>query len=128
MAEDPLDSLRDAIRLSPDNLPLHRHLCDALLAQGRQDEAEQEFRKALVQWPTNDRLKTGLAQAFYQQGKFSHAQVIVEELASTPTAPAKALVLFTRLLVRAGEIERAVRTYKRAIAADAMSADADLAE
>jgi SpoVK/Ycf46/Vps4 family AAA+-type ATPase len=125
--DDAIDSLRAALGLSPDNLPLHRLLAESLLAQERHAEAEQEYRRALVRWAEDPGLKLGLATAFHHQGKSSHAQVVLEELCGRPEAPGRALTLFARLLLRAGEVERAVRTYKRALAADPAAADAELA-
>ena len=39
-ANDPLASLREALKLSPDNLPLRQHLAESLLKLGRAGEAE----------------------------------------------------------------------------------------
>lgn len=128
MSTDPFAMLREAVRLSPDNQPLRVHLAESLLGSGLPADAEQEYRSALSRWPDDSGLKTGLATAFAQQGKDSHAQVVLEELCGKPDAPAKALVLFARLLLKAGEPERAVRTYKRAIAADPAVADSVLAD
>ncbi len=124
-----IESLRAALALSPDNLPLHRLLADSLLGQGRAEEAEQEYRRALARWADNQDLKVGLATAFEQQGKASHAQVVLEELCGRPDAQAKGLVLLARLLARGGEAEaeRAARTYRRAVAADPAVADDTLA-
>ncbi len=127
MPDDPLQSLREALRLSPDNLPLWLHLAETLLSQGRPEEAEKEFRQALAKWPGNERLKLGLANAFYQQGKNSQSLVIVEDLLKAKNTPARAYLLHARLLLRAGEAERAVRQYKSAIDADPTVADPDLA-
>lgn len=123
-----VQALRDALRVSPDNLPLRQHLAETLLALGRIDEAEQEYRQALAQAGDNDALKAGLANVFYQQGKNSQAMVIIEALLKQTQVPPRAYLLHARLLVRAGEVERAVRQYREAIDADPALADADFAE
>ena len=56
------------------NVPLRQHLAETLLALGRLDEAEQEYRQAAAQAGDNDALKVGLANIFYQQGKNSQAR------------------------------------------------------
>src|SRR3954449_11655201 len=112
--EDVIDSLREALRLSPDNGPLRQHLAETLLGSGRFDEAELEFRAALAAKPDDAKLKTGLATAFYQQGKHSAAMGIVEDLVKQRDVPPKALILYARLLLRAGDVDRAVRQYKKA--------------
>jgi hypothetical protein len=45
---DPLQPLRDALRLSPDNLPLRQNLADSLAGLGRFPEAEQDTAR---RWP-----------------------------------------------------------------------------
>src|SRR5687768_3976864 len=125
--DEMIDGLRQAVRVSPDNLPLRQHLAQTLLGFGRGEEAEAELRGALQKWPTDVRLKADLARAFEQQGKTSAAIVVLEELAKQPDAPAKARVLYARLLARAGNVEDAVRQYKKGVAADASAADVELA-
>src|SRR5262249_44952120 len=125
--DDAVQALREALKLSTDNLPLRQHLADTLLSLGRGDEAEHEYRRSLAQAPGNERLKVGLAQVFFQQGKNSQALVIVEDLLKQPAAPAHAYLLHARLLFRAGEVERAVRQYKEATDLDPAVADAEFA-
>ena len=102
--DEMIEGLRQAVRVSPNNLPLRLHLAETLLGLGRPDEAEQEFRSALHLAPDDAKLKTGLARAFEQQGKSSAAIVVLEELCKHADAPARARVLYARLLVRAGHI------------------------
>src|SRR5688572_5322180 len=96
--DQTLEVLREALRLSPDNLPLRQHLADTLLDQGQPAEAEKEYRQALAIGPENERIKTGLAEAFYQQGKRSQALVIVEDLLKLPQTPTRIYLLHARLL------------------------------
>lgn len=127
-ADESLQSLREAVRLSADNVPLRQLLADTLLRLDRADEAEKEYREALARDPDSGRLKTGLAQAFFRQGKNSQALVIVEDLLKRADTPARVYLLHARLLLRLGEVERAVRQYRAGIDADPTVADADLAE
>ncbi len=126
--DDAIAALRAALQVSPDNLPLLMHLGDTLLSLGRGEEAEREFRQALSRWNEDAQLKVGLARAFEQQGKISHAQVVLEEICGKPDAPARGLMLYARLLLRSGEVDKAVRTYKRGLANDPSAADETLAE
>jgi transitional endoplasmic reticulum ATPase len=123
-----LETLREAVRLSPENIPLRRHLAESLLAQGRPDLAEAEFRDALTLAPEDVHVKVGLANAFLQQGKNSLAVVILEALAKHPTTPPLAFVLYARLLASAGEVDEAVRQYRRGVKADPGVADREFAE
>ncbi len=127
MSEQAVRALREALKLSPDNLPLRQHLAETLLGLARFAEAEQEYRQALALAPDNQPVKLGLARAFYQQGKNSQALVLVEDLLRQRDTPAGAYTLHARLLLRAGEVERAVRQYKEALDLDPAAADPELA-
>lgn len=126
MAEDSLQPLRDALAFSPENLPLRLHLAESLLKYGRGDEAEREYKEALARHPKDNKVKLGLAKAYHLQAKFSPALVIVEDLIKTDDTPA-AYILYSRLLVQRGEVERAVRVYKQGIELDGSVADLELA-
>jgi AAA+ superfamily predicted ATPase len=126
-SSDPsLDALREALQLSPDNVPLRQHLADTFLRLGKPAEAEHEYRHALTLAPDQQKLKIGLAEAFYQQGKNSQALVIVEDLLKAKNTPAAVYVLHARLLLRAGDVERAVRQYRTGLEADPGVADEEL--
>ena len=125
-ADDSLNALREALRLSPENTPLRIHLGDSLANLGRFEEAEAEYRTALQQQPNQSELKLKLARVFYEQAKDSHAIVIVEEFLRQPDTPPSAYLLHARLLIREGNVERAVRQYKLAVADDPSLADASL--
>ncbi len=127
-ADQTVNALRDALRVSPDNIPLRQHLAATLMSLGRFADAEAEFRQALALSPEGNELKLGLAGAYFQQGKNSHALVIVEDLIKSPTAPAATFVLYARLLAGAGDEQRAASMYRRAVDLDPDVADAELAE
>lgn len=124
---DELQTLREAVQLSPHNLPLRRHLGETLLKRGLAADAEQEFRDALALAPDDPELKLGLARAFFHQSKASHALVLVEDLTKHPDAPPRAHVLHAKLLAGAGDIERAVRQYRRGVEKDPAAADPEFA-
>ena len=122
-----IQSLREAVRLSPDNAPLRQALADALLASGLTAESVAEYRAALARSPESAALKLGLARAFHADGKSSQALVVLEDLVKSPEAPAKAFVLYARILAGIGEVEQAVEQYKRGVAKDRSAADLEFA-
>ena len=126
--ESTVNALRAALKVSPDNVPLRTHLAATLYDLGRYGEAEAEYRHALNLAPADRELRVGLAGAYYQQGKNSHALVIVEELIKAPDAPAATFVLYARLLLAAGDERQAASMYRRALGINAAAADAELAE
>jgi ATP-dependent 26S proteasome regulatory subunit len=124
---DPLAALREALRLSPDNIPLRQHLAESLLSQGHPEQAEAEFREALALAPQHHRLKLGLTRAFMAQQKDSAALVIVEDLAKQRDAPGLAHVLLAKLHFRRGEVSHAVAQYKLGVEKDESVADEEFA-
>jgi tetratricopeptide (TPR) repeat protein len=126
-APDPLAGLFAAVTVSPDNLPLRQHLAEALRGLGRLDEAEGEYKTAVSLFPNETAIRVGLAQVYYQQGKASPALVIVEDLLKRPNTPPAAVLLHARLLYKAGDVDRAVRQYKEAIAQNPALTDPEFA-
>ncbi|HNM52360.1 MAG TPA: tetratricopeptide repeat protein, partial [Candidatus Obscuribacter sp.] len=76
--DETIETLRAALKLSPDNLPLRMLLGENLLASGRLEEAEREFTVALALAPSDLKLAVSLAQACFGNGKYSQALVIIE--------------------------------------------------
>jgi AAA+ superfamily predicted ATPase len=126
MSQDAISSLRRAIELTPDNVPLRQALAQMLLGSGRADEAEKELRAAAALSPASQEIKAELASAFAQQGKNSEALVVLEDLAKGGRIAPRPRVLYARLLLRAGDADRAAYQYRQAIEADASVADAEL--
>ena len=126
--DDTLRALRDAVNVSPDNIPLRQHFADSLLKYGIYGEAEKEYLEALRLSPNNLSLKVGLAQAYNEQGEYAQALSIVESLVSVLEAPARAHLLHASLLVRKGVLNLAARAYAIAIDRDPSLADRELAE
>jgi SpoVK/Ycf46/Vps4 family AAA+-type ATPase len=125
--DDAIQGLREALRASPNNSALRLLLGDTLLNHGHGDAAEKEFREGLAQSPNSLPMKLGLARAFFQQGKQSHALVILEDLVKDPKAPARAFLLHAKILAGIGEIQQAVTEYKRAVELDHSLAETEFA-
>ncbi|MEM7555631.1 MAG: AAA family ATPase [Cyanobacteria bacterium P01_A01_bin.84] len=127
-SQDTVKALREALKISPDNVPLRQHLAQILMSLGHLEDAEQEYRQALLLEPQEIQLKLGLAQAFFQQGKHSQSSVIIEELVKRSKTPAEAYLLHARLLLNSGAVRQAVNQYCCAVEIDASVADNDFAE
>lgn len=125
--EDSIAPLREALSVSPTNVPLRLHIADALLAAGRTDEAEALLKEGLSRTANDSRLKLALARVYLKQGKYSAGIVVCEALARGDSAPA-ALIVLARLLLRSGEPDKAADAYRKAVLADPSVADAELAE
>jgi ATP-dependent 26S proteasome regulatory subunit len=128
VAADAFDALFDAVRVSPDNLPLRRHLAAALLAANRADDAEREFRAALRMAPDDEGSALGLADAFFRQGRHHEGLAVLEgRPAGVPTRPA-ARLLAARLHLATGAVRDARACYLAAVAAEPDLADPELAD
>ncbi|HTV48089.1 MAG TPA: AAA family ATPase [Phycisphaerae bacterium] len=124
-----LDALRQAVALTPDNHSLRLHLAETLGNYGYWSEAEVEYKKLLAAEPRNENVKLGLANAFLQQDKNAAALVVVEEILkkSAGSAPPRTYVLHAKLLAKTGEIEYAIRQYKKGVELDRTVADESFA-
>lgn len=120
--------MRAAVRLSPENVPLRMLLADALAGVGKFEEAEAEYAVALAGSPNDGRLMLSLATACFQAGKYSKALVLVEDLIKRDDSPARAHLLYARLMLNEGQAKQAVDHYRRAVRKDAGAADPELAE
>jgi transitional endoplasmic reticulum ATPase len=115
--------LREALRFSPDNVPLLVHAAEAVLKIGGLGEAETLFKRALSLDAANLDAKTGLAATFFQQGANDTALVLVESLTKSPTASVRALTLHARLALKAGEPRLAAQLFARIRESDPTFAD-----
>jgi thioredoxin-like negative regulator of GroEL len=70
MNDNTIDSLKEALKYSPDNNPLRLLLAETLLASNRLEEAEIEF-STLLKLTNDTKAKVGLAKAFFKKGSFS---------------------------------------------------------
>lgn len=118
-----IQALRDALAVSPDNLPLRRHLAESLLKTARYDEAIAVYKEGLRLRPGESSLALGLAEAFAAAGRRSEALVLLEGLADAPPA---AHLARARLLLADNELESARAAYRRALDADPALADEEL--
>lgn len=125
---DPIEPLRAALEVSPDNEPLRRHLAASLTAAGRHGEAVEEYRRLLEGNPAAADLKLLLADAYLQDDRLSEAAVILEAMLDHRDPPAQACVMYARLCLREGRVEDAVTRYKQALEADPESHDEELSE
>ncbi|MFI7225391.1 AAA family ATPase [Nonomuraea angiospora] len=122
-----LQALREAARLSPDNLPLRRHLAEQLLTKGYLADAEAEFRAALLLAPKDPDISAGLAEAFVRQSAHGAALSALEPFLASPGYPPRMGVLAARALLGEGDFGRAAYRYHEAISRDASVADPELA-
>ncbi len=125
MNENTIDSLREALKHSPDNTPLRYLLADTLLTLNRLEEAEAEYA-AILKLVSDKRAKIGLARVFYKKGNFSACNVILEELIESGKEDVEVLTLHAKALLRENAVGKAVLAYQRALILDPNFFDEEL--
>lgn len=126
MNEETINSLEEALKHSPDNLPLRLLLADTLLMLGRLDEAERQY--VILDQARHPKAKPGLAKIFFSKGNYSACNLILEEALaeSSGEATLDTLTLYARGLLKENAIGRAVEVYRRILAIDPSFADEEL--
>ncbi len=118
-----IESLRQALEFSPENLPLRKLLCGTLYNARRLDEAEEEYTEALGYARNDNELKTGLAKTFVALKKFEAAQMVLEELIDEGEGGAELFLLYSKVNLETDEVRQAYEYYQKAIEADNSVAD-----
>jgi transitional endoplasmic reticulum ATPase len=126
-ADATLQPLLDALKFSPDNLPLRQHLGGLLRQTGQHQSAEELYREGLRYYPTDPTLQLGLAEVYFALGKTSAAFVVVEELLGQHDDLGPAHLLHARLLHASQQPDAAREAYSQALRLDPGLADPKLA-
>ena len=121
-----LDPLRQAVAVSPDNLPLLLLLAQSCLDEWSLDEARAVFERILRLDPARPEAKVGVARVLHLAGKTSEAVVRAEALIAEHPGFAPAHLLLARLHAGEGNRTAAQACYEQALALDATLRDAGL--
>ena len=120
-----IDSLREALRHSPDNIPLRQLLADTLLNTNKLEEAEKEY-SAILRISNDNKAKVGLATVFYKKGSYSSCNVILEELIENGANEIGVYTLYAKCLLKENSIPKAIEAYKKALSIDPKYFDSEL--
>lgn len=112
MDESTINSLRDALSFSPENIPLRLHLAETFFKLNRLDEAEAEFQEILNRQSTNEQAKFGLARIFFERKNYSVCNVVLEELLNQGNASQDVHVLHIKALMGENLPQEATRAYQ----------------
>lgn len=114
MDNNTIESLREALKVSPNNIPLKLHLANILVHAERLDEAEKEFSE-LITLTDDAESKTGLANVFYLKGEYSKCNVILETLIHNENNDFDTLILYAKALIKEKSLEKAKEVYALAL-------------
>jgi transitional endoplasmic reticulum ATPase len=126
MNEENIRALQEALSISPDNVLLRLHLAEILLNADRLEESEAEYKEALRRSPQEIKGKTGLANLYYRQEKYSTAIVVLEDVISFFSSSPETLLLYTKLLFKEGAIVKAIEFYKQVLTLNPAMNDKEL--
>jgi transitional endoplasmic reticulum ATPase len=118
-----LESLRDALAQSPDNVALLLLFGHACLDEIRLDEAHETFSRILALDPDHLDAQLGLARALVLQGDTSAAAVRAERILQRKPQSAAAHLLLSRIHLTENHRARAVEHFQRAIEIDSSASD-----
>jgi len=125
MNESTINSLREALKHSPENTPLRQLLAETLLDLNRLEDAEKEYT-TLLNISNDNKAKVGLATVFFKKGSHSGCNVILEEVIDNGTNDLNVYSLYAKGLLKENSIEKATEAYKNALSIDPNYFDEDL--
>jgi SpoVK/Ycf46/Vps4 family AAA+-type ATPase len=125
MTQSTVDSLREALKYSPDNVPLKLHLAETLYQLNRMDEAEKEYLEALA-LENNEKGLIGLAKVYFRKEAYATCNVILEDLIKQHTSNLEVLILYARSSLKENAWETAQETYQRILEINPSFSDEEL--
>lgn len=114
MDNTAIESLREALKFSPDNIPLRLHLADTLLNMNRVEEAEKEY-KTVLSFQNNSAARYGLAMSYYKQGQYATCSVVLEDSLKTDPDNISFLVLYAKTLLKENNYSQAIENYSKVL-------------
>src|SRR4051812_40548085 len=112
--DSTIESLREALKFSPGNIPLKQHLAETLVKASMLDEAEKEYKELLALADTFQS-KKGLAKVFYLKGEYAQCNVILEEMIHSGFNDIEILVLHAKALLKEHSIAKATEVYQKVL-------------
>lgn len=128
MDEKTIAALREAVRLSPDNVALRQHLASVLVEADKLNEAKAEYEEAFQRAPDNVTTLVGLGSVLHKMGRNEEAAMRFSEALRRDGQCAEAHVMMARVLLALKQREKAQRHYQQAIDLDPKIADFELEE
>ena len=110
-----LDSLREALAVSPQNIPLLLLFGQVCSEELNFEEARAAFDRILQFEPAHAEAMLGIARVLYLRGNTSEAVVRAETLTKAIPGFAEAWILLSRLAVAEGDRALAAQYYQKAL-------------
>jgi transitional endoplasmic reticulum ATPase len=111
-----LETLREAVALSPSNVPLLLLFAEACLEESSFAEASNAYERVIALEQSNRLARLGLARVAYLKGNISEAVVRAEAILQQHPQTAEARVLLSRLYCAEQNRAAALDQYQKALA------------
>ena len=115
MDQQQIDSLKEALKHSPENLPLRKILAETLYKMARFDEAIDAFKNVLDLSPNDNFIKLQLADSYFNLEKSSIALIILEEITENQDYYGEALLHSAKIHYHNNDLKEAKELYEKAL-------------
>jgi transitional endoplasmic reticulum ATPase len=113
MANELINNLLDALKFSPDNVPLRSQVADLMLQEKMYEEAAQQFQLILEKSYGNTKAQLGLATCYFYLQKTSAAIIIYEQLQGQLSLDDQ--VRYIKCLIKENSVQQAINLYQQVI-------------
>ena len=113
MSNELIANLLDALKFSPENVPLRLQVADLMLRERMYDEAAQQFQLILEKSYGNIKAQLGLATCYFYLQKTSAAIIIYEQLQADLSLDDK--IRYIKCLIKENSIQQAINLYQQVI-------------
>jgi transitional endoplasmic reticulum ATPase len=113
MSNELINNLLDALKLSPDNVPLRLQVADLMLQEKMYAESASQYQQILEKSYGNTKAQLGLATCYFYLQKNSAAIIIYEQLQNLSLEDQ---VRYIKCLIRENSIQQAINLYQQLIA------------
>jgi len=115
---EELNSIREALKVSPDNVPLLKMFAKLCLKHWSLGEGKQTFEILLTKLPNDLEAQLGLVQVLYQMGNLSEAGVRLEGLLSEHPNSAEVWLYSAKIKIGENDLKAAGEDYNKARSLD----------
>ena len=113
MANELINNLLDALKFSPDNVPLRSQVADLMLQENMYEEAAQQYQLILEKSYGNTKAQLGLATCYFYLQKTSAAIIIYEQLQGQLSLDDQ--VRYIKCLIKENSVQQAINLYQQVI-------------
>ena len=113
MANELINNLLDALKFSPDNVPLRSQVADLMLQEKMYEEAAQQYQLILEKSYGNTKAQLGLATCYFYLQKTSAAIIIYEQLQGQLSLDDQ--VRYIKCLIKENSVQQAIHLYQQVI-------------